>query len=114
MAAPTDYLAELLGGVSVLLTSVLGFIGVRMNNRIDALDAAAVTNAEKFVSREELLTQMNTLRDDRQRMHEENKGLLTRIFDKLDDHSELKEKVRRNEQDIQNLTTLVHAIKRDN
>ena len=97
-------------GLTALVTAIVGFIAVRLHNRVDALEKQAVEDAKVLVTREELQTYIAQATEDRKAMHSENKDLLKAIFAKLDDHSELKEKTRRNEQDIRELTNQVNNM----
>lgn len=96
--------------LTAALTAVVTFIAVRLHNRVDALEKQAVEDAKVLVTREELQATVTTQTEERRRMHAENQQLLRDIFGKLDDHSELKEKVRRAEADIQDLDNKIERV----
>lgn len=102
--------AEIIAGLAVTLSSIIGWMYVRLNDRVEKLETKALEDAKVLVTREELNNYIVAATEDRRAMHGENQGLLKAIFGKLDDHSELKEKVRRNEMDIDRLNNRVNNL----
>lgn len=60
-----------------VITVILGAIGKRLHDRLDDLNKNAVTRAE-------LTAAIADLRQDGERKHEQNLGMLERIHDRVD------------------------------
>lgn len=104
----------LIEGLTALVTTLIGFITIRLHNKVDALEKTNMDNAEKaqkYVTRDELKESLSRMAAERQRMHDQNREdrkedreLLEEIRGLLDGLPRVEEKTRRNEADIQQLT----------
>lgn len=106
------------GGLVTLITAIVGFVTIRLHNKVDALgdkvETQRLEDARNLVTRDEFRQYMDRLTTERSAMHGENKGLITAqgtetrdtlraISDKLDLYGALAVRVDRNERDYQDL-----------
>lgn len=71
----SEYWQQIVTGVCMAL---LAWVGKRLHDRVDRLDRTALT-------REEFRDALTEMREDRERMHEQNQDTLNRIHERVDD-----------------------------
>ncbi|HSV90934.1 MAG TPA: hypothetical protein VLH80_07525 [Nitrospiraceae bacterium] len=96
--------------LTALITTLLGFIGVRLHNRLDKLQEEAVKLQEKAVTRTELKEIQDQNRADRAALHTENTARLERIETKIDVQVAVVQRLTHLEAELERLRDWKHEL----
>lgn len=98
----------IIGTLSGVLSLLLGFIGVRLHNKVDGIERSLTDQRVACMTRDEFTTYMEAMRMDRAAMHLENSQRLDRIEGHVSKTNVLESALLRAEDDIRDLREWKH------